>query len=240
MHHTPEWLDWDLFLGPAPLRPYHPAYHPFNWRGWWDFGTGALGDIACHAMDAAFWTYDLRDPDRLVAETTTPFTETAPASSRIEYHFPARGKRPELLVVWRDGNLRPPRPRFLAPEEELPQPSGQVFLGERGALAAGIYGEDPRLYPKKLHDEVTNDPPKEVFPRTDGSHKEWTEACKGNGKTGSSFQDHSGPLTEMVLLGNLAVRSGVPLEWDAAAGRVTNHEPANAFLKPEYREGWKL
>src|SRR5688572_26933168 len=122
-HHTPEWLDWDLFLGPAPLRPYHPAYHPFNWRGWWDFGTGALGDIACHSMDAAFWIYDLRDPDRLVAETTAAFAETAPASSRIEYHFPARGDRPELQVVWRDGNLRPPRPRFLAAGEELPQPS---------------------------------------------------------------------------------------------------------------------
>jgi predicted dehydrogenase len=239
-HHAPEWLDWELFLGPAPFRPYHPAYHPFAWRGWWDFGTGALGDIACHAMDAAFWTYDLRDPDRLVAETTTLFKETAPASSRIEYHFPARGKRPELLVVWRDGNLKPPRPRWLTAAEELPQPSGQLFLGERGALVAGIYGEDPRLYPRQLHDEVMADPPAEQFPRTDGAHQEWTEACKGNGATGSSFPDHSGPLTEMVLLGNLAVRTGVPLEWDAAKGRVTNHEAANEYLHAEYRKGWTL
>jgi predicted dehydrogenase len=239
-HHTPEWLDWDLFLGPAPFRPYHPAYHPFNWRGWWDFGTGALGDIACHSMDAAFWLYDLHDPDHLVADTTTPFAETAPASSRIEYHFPARDGRPELLVVWRDGNLRPPRPRWLAADEELPQPSGQLFLGEHGALSAGIYGEDPRLYPRKLHDEVTANPPAETYPRTDGVHKEWTEACKGNGKTGSSFSEHSAPLTEMVLLGNLAVRSGVALDWDAKQGRVTNHEPANQYLEAEYRTGWKL
>ncbi len=239
-HHTPEWLDWDLFLGPAPFRPYHPAYHPFTWRGWWDFGTGALGDIACHSMDAAFWTYDLRDPDRLIAETTTPFAETAPASSRIEYHFPARDRRPELTVVWRDGNLHPPRPRFLAAGEDLPQPSGQLFLGERGVLVAGIYGEDPRLYPRQLHDEVMASPPAETYPRTDGVYKEWTEACKGNGKTGSGFAEHSGPLTEMVLLGNLAVRTGVPLEWDAAAGRVTNYEPANQLLQAEYRKGWKL
>ena len=239
-HNTPPWLDWDLFLGPAPLRPYHPAYHPFNWRGWWDFGTGALGDIACHSMDAAFWIYDLRDPDRLVAETTAAFAETAPASSRIEYHFPARGDRPELQVVWRDGNLRPHRPRFLAAGEELPQPSGQMFLGEHGALVAGIYGEDPRLYPKKLHDEITNEPPAEKYARTEGVHKEWTEACKGNGKTGSGFAEHSGPLTEMVLLGNLAVRTGVPLEWDAKAGKVTNFDPANDLLHAEYRKGWKL
>jgi hypothetical protein len=191
-------------------------------------------------MDAAFWIYDLRDPDRLVAETTTLFAETAPASSRIEYHFPARGKRPELLVVWRDGNLKPSRPRWLAANEDLPQPSGQLFLGESGALVAGIYGEDPRLYPRQLHDEVMADPPAERYPRTDGAYQEWTEASKGNGSTGSSFHDHSGPLTEMVLLGNLAVRTGVPLEWDAAKGRVTNHEPANEYLHAEYRKGWNL
>jgi predicted dehydrogenase len=239
-HHVPEWLDWDLFLGPAPQRPYHPAYHPFAWRGWWDFGTGALGDIACHSMDAGFWIFDLRDPDRIVAETTTPFAETAPAASRVEYHFPARGQRPELTVVWRDGNLRPPRPRWLAPNEDLPQPSGQLFVGESGALAAGIYGEEPRLYPRKLHDEIAADPPAETYARTEGIHKEWTEACKGNGTTGSSFPDHSGPLTEMVLLGNLAVRTGMALEWDPAKGRVTNHEPANELLNAEYRKGWSL
>ena len=239
-HHVPEWIDWDVFLGPASHRPYHPAYHPFAWRGWWDFGTGALGDIACHSMDAAFWIYDLRDPDRLVAETTTPFAETAPAASRVEYHFPARGDRPELDVVWRDGNLKPPRPRWLAADEDLPQPSGQLFLGESGALAAGIYGEEPRLYPRKLDLEVKTDPPEESYPRTDGVYKEWTEACKGNGKTGSSFAEHSGPLTEMVLLGNLAVRTGVALEWDASKGRVTNHDPANELLHAEYRKGWKL
>lgn len=239
-HHVPEWLDWDLFLGPARERPYHPAYHPFSWRGWWDFGTGALGDIACHAMDAAFWTFDLRDPQRLVAETTTPFAESPPDASRIEYHFPARRGRPELLVVWRDGNLQPPKPRWMAAGEELPQPSGQLFLGESGALVAGIYGQEPRLYPRQLHLEVLADPSQEKYPRTEGAHQEWIDACKGEGTTGSGFSQHAGPLTEMVLLGNLAVRTRRALSWDAATGRVANDDEANRLLHDEYRSGWSL
>ncbi|MEE2778193.1 MAG: Gfo/Idh/MocA family oxidoreductase [Acidobacteriota bacterium] len=239
-HHVPPWLDWDLFLGPAKFRPYHPAYHPFAWRGWWDYGTGALGDIACHAMDAAFWIFDLRDPDRVSAETTKLYAETAPAASRIHYHFPKRGDRPELDVVWRDGNLQPPRPPELADDEQLPQSSGQFYVGSKGVLAAGIYGENPTLYPSKLHAEVIADPPPTRYPRTDGAHKEWTQACKGEGKAGSDFTSHSGPLTELGLLGNLAVRSGRALEWDAAQGRVTNHEAANQYLHDEYRKGWSL
>jgi len=239
-HHVPTYLDWDLFLGPAPFRPYHPAYHPFNWRGWWDYGTGALGDIACHAMDAGFWTFDLRDPDHIVAESTQLFTETGPASSRIEYHFPKRGNRPELKVVWRDGGLLPPRPPALADWEDLPASSGQLFVGSKGYLTAGIYGEDPHLYPNALHRETRANPPAHVYPRTDGVYKEFTEACKGNGKTGSSFDGHSGPLTEMVLLGNLAVRTQAALDWDSKAGKVTNVAAANDLLHSEYREGWKL
>jgi predicted dehydrogenase len=239
-HNVPPGLDWDLFLGPAPDRPYHPAYHPFNWRGWWDYGTGALGDIACHAMDAGFWTFDLRDPDRISAETTKVFAETAPAASRIEYHFPARGDRPELQVIWRDGNLQPPRPPQLAEGESLPQSSGQMFVGEDGVLTAGIYGEEPRLYPTSLHEAVMADPPPQKYPRSEGVYAEWIAAAKGEGTTGSNFPDHSGPLTEMALLGNLAVRSGRELTWDAEKGRVTNYEPANQYLHSEYRSGWSL
>ena len=132
-HHVPATLDWDLWLGPAAERPYHPAYAPFNWRGWWDFGTGALGDIACHAMDAAFWTFDLGTPERVSAESTPLFPETAPAASRIEYDFPARSGRPSVKVVWRDGNLSPPRPDEVADDARWPfDSSGQLWIGSEG------------------------------------------------------------------------------------------------------------
>ena len=236
--HVPQDLDWDLFLGPAPFRPYHPAYHPFKWRGWWDYGTGALGDIACHAMDAAFWTFGLEDPTRIVAETTSLFKETAPAAARIEYTFPETAERQALEVVWRDGGIKPPRPALLEAHESLPSPSGQLFVGDKGLLAAGIYGEDPHLYPQHLHDSVLADPPPQTYPRIEGVYREWTEACKGNGVPGSNFADHSGPLTEMVLLGNLAVRTQEIIEWDAKKGRVTNVDAANEFLSDEPRKGW--
>ena len=237
-YHVPQYLDWDLFLGPAPFRPYHPAYHPFRWRGWWDYGTGALGDIACHAMDAAFWTFDLRDPTRITAESTALFEETAPTSSRIEYDFPAKAGRPALKVVWRDGGVNPGRPPQLEEDEALPSPSGQLFVGEQGLLAAGIYGENPRLYPKKLHAAVIAEPPAPTYPRTAGVYQEWIDACKGKGVPGSNFADYSAPLTEMVLLGNLALRTAETLEWNAEEGRVTNVEKANRYLQAEYRPGW--
>jgi predicted dehydrogenase len=240
MHHVPADLDWDLFLGPAPDRPYHPAYHPFRWRGWWDYGTGALGDIACHSMDAAFWTFDLRAPTTIVAEATPLYPETAPAASRIVYRFPATGSQPAMTVVWRDGSLMPPRLPQIDDPDALPFPSGQLFVGDKGLLAAGIYGEDPRLFPDRLHQEVLASPPPERYPRPESVFVEWTEACKGNGTAGSSFAEHAGPLTEMVLLGNLAVRSGREIEWDATTGRVTNVPEANELLHEEYRAGWTL
>lgn len=238
--HVPPELDWDLFLGPAKFRPYHPAYHPFNWRGWWDYGTGALGDIACHSMDAGFWTFDLRNPTRISAESTPLFAETAPAASRIEYDFPATDSRPELKVVWRDGGLNPPRPALLEDHESLPSPSGQLFVGDDGLLAAGIYGEEPRLYPEKLHAEVTANPPAVKYPRSQGVYQEWIDACKGDGVPGSNFADHSAPLTEMVLLGNLAVRTREVIEWDTKEGRATHVEAANRFIEEPYRDGWSL
>ncbi len=240
-HNVPPTLEWDLFLGPAPYRPYHPAYHPFNWRGWWDFGTGALGDIACHSMDAAFWALELGHPTRLEAETTRVFDETAPAASRITYDFPARGARGAIKVVWRDGGLMLPRPPQLSEGEELPGGnSGQLFVGERGLLGADIYGRNPRLFPATLHEEVTANPPPEKYPRSPGVYLEWIEACKDEGTTGSNFPDHAGPLTEIVLLGNLAVRTREVIEWDAEQMRVTSVSAANEFLHAEYREGWSL
>ncbi|MCH7490129.1 MAG: Gfo/Idh/MocA family oxidoreductase, partial [Gemmatimonadetes bacterium] len=151
-YHVPAHLDWDLWLGPAPERPYHPAYAPFRWRGWWDFGTGALGDIACHSMDAAYWTLDLGYPTRIEAESTTLYEETAPAASRIVYDFPARGNRQAVKVVWRDGNISPPRPDEVGDEQPWPlESSGQIWVGDDGKLFAGIYGENPRLLDAERH-----------------------------------------------------------------------------------------
>ena len=238
-YHVPSTLDWDLWLGPAPERPYHPAYAPFRWRGWWDFGTGALGDIACHSMDASFWALQLGYPTRIEAETTQLFRETAPAVSRIVYDFPARGNLPPVKVVWRDGNLSPPRPAEIGDGQRWPiDSSGQMWIGDEGKLFAGIYGEDPRLLDPDRHADVMANPPAEKYARSEGPHAEWIAACKGGQRAGSSFAEHSGPLTQMVLLGNLAVRTGRVLELDPATGRVTNVTVPEELIRPEYRDGW--
>ncbi len=238
-HHVPSWLDWDLWLGPAPERPYHPAYAPFQWRGWWDYGTGALGDIACHAMDAAFWTLDLGYPTRIVAESTTLYEETAPATSRIEYDFPEKGGRRAIKVVWRDGNLSPPRPEEVGDGQRWPvDSSGQIWVGDDGKLIAGIYGEDPRLLDEGRDAEIRANPPAETYPRTDGVYAEFVGACKGETPAGSNFVEHAGPLSEMVLLGNLAVRTARELELDPSTGRVTNISIPEELIRPTFRAGW--
>jgi predicted dehydrogenase len=241
LYHVPRHLNWDLWLGPAPERPYHPAYAPFNWRGWWDYGTGALGDIACHAMDAAFWALELGYPTRIAAESTPLFEETAPAVSRIVYDFPARGNRGPIKVVWRDGNLAPPRPHDLAEGRRWPfGTSGQLWVGDEGTLFAGIYGDNPRLVNEERNAALMADPPEERYPRTEGVYEEWIGACKNGGKAGSDFTDHAGPLTEMVLLGNLAVRAAKVLEIDPRTGQVTNTEIPKEYVDSEYREGWDV
>ncbi|MCG8469160.1 MAG: Gfo/Idh/MocA family oxidoreductase [Gemmatimonadetes bacterium] len=239
-HHAPPWLDWDLWLGPVADRPYHPAYAPFNWRGWWDFGTGALGDIACHAMDAAFWTFGLGRPARVTAESTTLFPETAPAASRIEYDFPAREDRPPIRAVWRDGNLSPPRPDEVADDARWPaDSSGQLWIGSDGKMLAGIYGENPRLLDPERDADLRANPPAETYPRTDGVYAEFAEACKGGTPAGSSFVEHAGPLTEMALLGNLAVRSGRAIELDPESGAIVNGgRIPTEYVDPPIRSGW--
>ncbi|HEX9631407.1 MAG TPA: hypothetical protein VGA02_03000, partial [Gemmatimonadales bacterium] len=204
-------------------------------------GTGALGDIACHSMDAAFWTLGLGWPTRVECESTRLFAEAAPACSRITYSFPAKGSRPGITVVWRDGSLFPPRPPEVAGEQAWPpDSSGQLWIGDAGKLFAGIYGEEPRVLDPARQAELTAHPPAQTYPRTEGVYPEWIAACKGGPAAGSSFAEHAGPLTEMVLLGNLAVRVGRTLEINPQTGDVTNTAIPEDYIRPQYRAGWSL
>jgi GFO/IDH/MocA oxidoreductase family protein len=240
--YVPDSLDWNLWLGPAPERPYNPAYAPFKWRGWWDFGTGSLGDMACHIMDAAFWTLDLGYPVRVVPESTPRFAETAPATSRITYHFPAKGSRPELQVVWQDGALYPPRPPEVAEDAAWPpdEGGGQLWIGSSGKLVAGTYADNPTLLDAAKMTEITAHPLPPKYPRSKGVYDEWIAACKGGPRAGSAFDTYSGPFTEMVLLGCLAVRLGRTLDIDPATGAVKNVTVPPEFIQPVYRQGWTL
>jgi len=242
LHVPPSTLDWNLWLGPAAERPYNPGYAPFNWRGWWDFGTGALGDMACHGMDAAFWALELGYPTRVEPETSKLYDESPPKFSRVTYDFPARGNRPAVRVIWRDGGLWPPKPAGLPENLEWPpeEIGGQMWVGDTGALLAGMYGENPRLLDTKRDAELKANPPAVKYERSPGVYAEWIRAMKGGAPNLSTFAGHAGPLTEMVLLGCLAVRMGQPLEVDSTSGKVTNAAVPPEWLTPAYRKGWTL
>ncbi|HIJ53772.1 MAG TPA: Gfo/Idh/MocA family oxidoreductase [Planctomycetes bacterium] len=234
---VPETLDWDLWLGPAPNRPYHPAYLPFNWRGWWDFGTGALGDIGCHSIDPIFRALKLGHPMSVEATSTLVNKETYPVASVVNYQFPARGDMPPVKLSWYDGGMRPRRPDELENGRRLGT-GGVLFVGEAGKML----GE--RLIPESRMKEYKR--PAQMIPRSPGHHKEWIQACKGGKPAGSNF-DHAGPLAEAVLLGNVALRPELKekmnqtrLLWDGPNLKITNISEANKFLRREYREGWTL
>ena len=239
MHYVPSTMEWDLWLGPAQPRPYHPSYAPFNWRGYWDFGTGALGDMACHIMDASFWTLKLRYPTRVTAETSQLFAETAPKASRITYEFPAIPGRGPITVIWRDGNLVPPKPNDWNDEHPWPfDSSGQLWLGDRGSLVAGTYGENPRLSDEKKQAALMANPPAMKYPRVKSVYQEWADAIRAGTQPGSNFPGHAAPLTEMVLLGNLALKLG-RVDMNPETGAFLSAVPED-LIKPTYREGWKL
>ncbi len=241
-HNVPPTLDWNLWLGPAEDRPYHPRYAPFNWRGWWDFGTGAMGDMACHIMDAAYWTLGLKYPARIIPESTALFTETAPASERITYEFPAIGNRPAVTLTWRDGSLFPPRPAEFGDEQNWPHDptGGQLWVGDKGMILAGTYAENPRLLDNTLAEQVKASPLPVKYPRTEGVYKEWIAACKNGTQPGSDFAGYAGPMTEMILIGCLAVRMGKTLEMDPNTGMIKNVTPPAEWVTPTYRAGWSL
>jgi predicted dehydrogenase len=243
---VPGTLDWDLWLGPVPYRPYHPEYHPTKWRAWIDFGTGALGDMGCHILDPAFWALELGAP-KVVQATSTHFepdvaSQTFPRASIVRYEFPARAKRPPVKLTWYDGRLLPPIPPQLEPGRALPA-SGALILGDKGAIVHGSHGADGvRLIPETRMQEYKR-PPKKL-PRVVGTHEDdWIRACKEGpgGRPPCSTFEYGGALTEMVLLGMLAIRmKDTRLEWDGAALRFTNNEKANELLHIPYREGWSL
>jgi predicted dehydrogenase len=235
---VPETLDWDLWLGPAPERPYHPCYVPFNWRGWWDFGTGALGDIGCHSIDPAFRALKLGHPTSVEAACTLVNKETYPVASTVHYQFPARGDMPPVKLTWYDGGLRPPRPDEMDDDERFGT-GGILFVGDKGKMLGH------RLIPESRGREYRKPP--QMIPRSPGHFVEWIEACKGGKPAGSDFARHAGLLAQVVLLGNVALRpemkeklTRTKLLWDGEKMEFTNVPEANQFLRREYREGWTL
>jgi predicted dehydrogenase len=234
----PDTLDWNRWLGVAPERPYGEGYLPFNWRGWWDFGCGALGDMACHTMDAAFWGLDLLYPTSVIAEASGISEQCAPKSSTVTYQFPARGKMPPVAVTWYDGGEMPSRPAHLEEGRDWGSPTGSLIIGEKASiLATGAYSTSPRLIPEAAMTELSKNPPAKTIPRVEGGpHQEFVRAIKGEGPAPASNFDYAGPFTETVLMGNLAVRmAGQKIEWDGKNMKCTNSEAADALVRKQYR-----
>lgn len=229
---VPEYLDWDLWLGPAPERPYHPAYHPISWRGWWDFGNGRLGDMGCHLIDLPFTALDLKAPATVETQGPKAHSESAPPWLISTWTFAAQGDRPPVELTWYDGNKRPELPSDVKPPDSR-WPWFVLFVGADGMLIAGM--EAFKLYPEEKFAGVRRP---QVL-RGPSHADEWLTACKTGGPTGCHF-DYAGPLTETVLLGTVAHRAGEKLQWDAKAMKVTNCPVANQFLRREYRQGWTL
>ena len=232
---VPKELDWNLWLGVAPERPYHPSYVPFKWRGWWDFGAGALGDVGCHMMDACYWALDLKYPTSVSAESSLVNNETGPAWSIITYEFPARGDKPPVKLVWYDGGKKPEKPKDLEPNRNLAK-VGQLLIGEKGTIMDTTdYCNSPRLIPESAMKAFKR--PEKTIPRVPrGNHyQEWINAIKGGPKPGSNF-DYAGPFSEVVLMGNLALRVGKKVEWDGDNMRCTNIPEANQYVTKTYRK----
>ncbi len=246
---VPRTLDWDLWLTVAPERPYNPAYVPFAWRGWFDFGSGAIGDEAIHNLSPVFSSLKLTAPTMISASSSPVFPETYPLASYIHFEFPAREKMDPVTIHWYDGGLLPQRPKELDEDavngvysKEVPDwdtENGAIFVGDKGKLLSR--GEGTR-YLRFIPNSRLKDfkAPKPYLPRSIGHHKEWIEACKGNGTTQSNF-GFAGPVTEACQLGNICLRmGGAELKWDSENLRITNNDDANKLLRTEYREGWSL
>ena len=235
---VPADLDWNLWLGCAPERPYNKAYHPFAWRGWFDFGTGALGDMAVHNLDPAFYALDLGAPVAAEAQTSGLGRETYAAWQIITFEFAARGKQPALKMVWHDGGKLPTPPADLAAETDLAD-NGILFIGDKGTMLCGGWSGGPRLFPGSRRQEFQL-PPKTIA-RSIGHRAEWIQACKDkkpeDAKAGFAY---SGPFTEALLVGNLAARLQKRIEWDSAKVRAKNAPEAEALIRKKYRQGFGI
>jgi predicted dehydrogenase len=255
--NAPDGLDWDMWLGPAPTRPFHKTYHPFGWRAWQDFGAGAMGDMGCHVLDAAFTILKLGAPTSVISTLAYNFlppapgergfgkrveyTDSYPPSSLIHLSFPERGSMPPVKLHWYDGGLLPERPEDLEPDRRMPE-SGTIFVGDKGKMWCETYSESPRLIPESAM-QAFQRPPRSL-PRVPegraGHEKNWLDAIRTKGQAVSNF-DYAGPFTEAVLLGNVALRyPGQRLMWDAANMKVTNLPEADQFVQHKYRGSWSL
>jgi len=228
---VPAGLDWNLWLGPAPYRPYHPCYLPREWHFWWDFGGGVLGNVGCHFMDLPFWALKLRYPSSVEAEGPPVHPESTPRTMTIRYDFPARGNMPPVRLTWFQGRRSPRVETDKVPAWD----TGFLFVGEQGML---LVDYDRRvLLPEAKF--AGFQPPKPSIPDSIGHYKEWVAACKTGSPTGCNF-DYAGALTEMVLLGNVAFRTGTKLQWDADHLKAANSAEADRFIRREYRKNWTL
>ncbi|MCY2992436.1 MAG: Gfo/Idh/MocA family oxidoreductase [Planctomycetota bacterium] len=239
---VPATLDCDLWLGPSQQRAYHPAYHPYQWRGWVPFGNGTVGDWTCHVVDPVFWALDLGAPKTVQAQVKDwdPKTQgdAFPKGEIITYEFPAKGQRGPVTMVWYSGTERIPRPQELE-QDRKPVDTGAIVLGDKGAIMYGSHGANPvRIIPEAKMQDYKQ--PEKTIPRTRGHHNDWLEAIRNGTKAGSDFS-YGGPLTEVALLGVIAIKlPGTKLEWDTQAMRFTNCEDANQYVNPPYRAGWTL
>ncbi len=233
---VPETLSWDLFLGVGPEVPYHPIYHPFNWRGWTDWGCGAIGDMGAHLLDVSMWALNLGLPTS-IETVSTPFNGASyPSGELIFYEFPARGSMPPVKLTWYDGGLMPQKPEELG-DEELIKEGGAIIVGSKGKLMHNTYGAHPRLLPQSLQESAGKPPEKLARIPGEAHELNWVDAAKGKGETDSPFS-YSAKLTEVMLLGVVALRAGRKINYDGANMRITNVPDANQYLTRQYRQGW--
>ena len=232
---VPPGFNWDLWIGPRELRPYHPTYAPVQWRDFWAFGGGAIGDFVCHDLDAACWALDLRDPLWIEARPGSQMDkEITPHSEMVTWQFGPRGDKPPVRVTWYDGGLRPPLPDGWPSDEDFPS-RGSLFVGDKGVLLAG-FAARPRLLPESVHEAYKA--PAKTLPRSKGHHRDWLDACKGGAPASSHFV-YGAQLTELLLLGILSLRTGKRIDWDAAQLKARNLPSADPIIKESYRPGWE-
>jgi predicted dehydrogenase len=238
---VPKGLNWDLWLGPRESRPYNPAYAPFNWRGWWAFGGGALPDMAVHNLDPAFDALNLDSPETMEATAPGVDDEVCSTGLLVTYRFGARGNRGPLTVSWYDGGLRPPTPMGIDPEDPKQRlgegDNGILFIGAKGMITCAGWSGMPRLLPLELHREYKR--PEKTLARVEGHHADWLQACKGGTPASSNFE-YGARLSELILLGNVALRTRKLLRWDGPNMKATNAPEADQYLREPYRAGWEL